>query len=299
MVVNGCKFNQTLTLFTQYIPIKRSLNDFIANISNKTHKLYELTAILHMVYQLLSSFANIFTHYDLHMDNVVLLEVPTDKFIHVVYHYPDGTILRYNMCYIPIIIDYGRCFINCKQMDGSKANSKEIMKTVCSKDSQRIPSNSMCNETCGNYTGYQFSTNYDVKTDTFEPSTISEYFIDYTRHNISHDLRLLNEIRSNLDFSNLAQGSFIVKKLVRKVFNRLAEMDNRFGTHEETRKSHLLNRLFRKEPSIDNVIMAASKLTDIISDPQFNINNDSILNTKTLYGTLQIWTDLSRPFEFQ
>jgi hypothetical protein len=58
-----------------------------------------------MTYQLLSSFLNIFTHYDLHLDNVVLIKAPKGKFIHVVYHYPDRHILEYNMYYIPVIIE--------------------------------------------------------------------------------------------------------------------------------------------------------------------------------------------------
>ena len=83
-------------------------------------------------------------------------------------------------------------------------------------------------------------------------------------------------------------------------------MDDRFGTHEKTTRTvpkeqsapTFLGKIFNKTPTIDNVIMAADKLTDIISNPQFNINNDQILSRKTLYGTLHIWTDLSRPFQF-
>jgi hypothetical protein len=45
--------------------------------------------------------------------------------------------------------------------------------------------------------------------------------------------------------------------------------------------------------------MAADKLTEIILQPKFNAINDSFLNEKKLYGTLDIWTDLSRPFEFR
>jgi len=326
MVVDGCRNNQYLVIVTQYLHIKRNLSEFLIKCSNtqkvfnihthevsnsyfikkqSIHKLYTLTSILHMVYQLLSSFHNKFTHYDLHLNNVVLVKAPKGKFIHVVFHYPDGRVLRYNMCYIPVIIDYGRSFINCKDMDASKVNSQEIMKTVCRND-VRSESSASCVETCGNQTGYKFSTDYDEKTDTFAPSTFTS-FIDYTRRNISHDLRLLSEIRHYFDFNNLTKKSFIVKNLVTDFLNRLVVMDDRFGTHEQTTKTKpktqippsFLGKIFNKTPTIDNVIMAADKLTDIISDPQFNINNDQILGRKTLYGTLNIWTDLSRPFDFR
>ena len=314
MVDNGCKHNQHLVIFTQYMPIKLSLKQFLKNISvqlsdtsleryviknENIHKLYELTSILHMIYQLLSSFSNMFTHYDLHLENLVLVEVPDNKFINVLYHYPDGKVLGYNMSYIPIIIDYGRSFINCNQLDPSKANSKEIMKTVCSKDVKRRPSNPTCSDTCGNKTGYYYSTDYDEKTDTFQPSGIDKSFMDYVRKNISHDCRLLHEILFYFNFNELSKDSFIIKKLVGEIFNRLHKMDDRFGTHEiELSTPSLFGNYLKGEPKIDNVIMAASKLTDIISDPKFNINIDNLLINKTLYGTLHIWTDLSRPFEF-
>ena len=315
MVSDGCKHNQHLVIFTQYMPIKLSLKQFLINISiqisdtlferyiiknENIHKLYELTSILHMLYQLLSSFSNMFTHYDLHLKNLILVEVPDNKFINVLYHYPDGKVLGYNMSYIPIIIDYGRSFINCNQMVGSMVNSKEIMKTVCSKDVKRSPSNPTCIDTCGNKTGFNYSTDYDEKKDTFQPSGIENIFIDYTRKNISHDCRLLHEILVYFKFNELSNDSFIIKKLVEGIFNKLNKMDNRYGTHEiELATPSLFGKFFKKEPTIDNVIMAANKLTEIISDPKFNINNDNLLINKTLYGTLHIWTDLSRPFEFR
>ena len=326
MVVHGCKNNKYLVVLSQYLPIRYNLNDFLKKSSNKIktidihnhkfshsyfiknesiYKLYALTTILHMVYQLLSSFANIFTHYDLHLENVVLIKAPKGKFINVIFHYPDGHVLQYNMCYMPVIIDYGRSFINCKELDASTVSSDEIMKSVCRNDI-RSKSSASCMETCGNESGYKFSTDYDEKTDTFKPSSSDTYFIDYTRHNISHDCRLLHELLHYFDFKNLTKNSFIVKNLVTDFFDRLYRMDDRFGTHERTTKTapkgqgepSLLQKIFKRTPTIDNVIMAADKLTDIISDPKFNINNDQILSTKTLYGTLHIWTDLSRPFQF-
>ncbi len=307
LVENGCKYNQHVVIFTQYIPIKLNLKQFLKNISTKMsesvekyrikneniHALYQLTSILHITYQLLSSFSNMFTHYDLHLENLVLVEVPDNKIINVIFHYPDGSVLNYNIEYLPILIDYGRCFINCNQLDPTKTNSKEIMKTVCSKDSIRRPENPTCNKVCGNKVGYTFSTNYDEKTDTFEPSGLNNIFIDYTRKNISHDCRLLHEILHYFSFADVSQDSFIIQRLVGDFFDRLQPMDNRFGTREVEISQYSI-----KEPTIGNVIMAARKLTDIISDPQFNINNDTLLNSKPLYGTLHIWTDLSRPYEF-
>jgi hypothetical protein len=302
MVNNGCKYNKHLVLFNQYLPITETLDDFLKNISKKTiifnyyyiqnkfnYQLYNLTAILHMIYQCLSSFAYMFTHYDLHLNNVGLIKVPDNKFIHIIYHYPNGKIVHYNTIYIPVIIDYGRCFINCQKLNPEKTNSKEIMKKVCSNDVIRKPYVGNCIDICGNQSGYNFSTNYNDETDIFEKTSLKNHFIDYTRRNISHDCRLLNEIRVRFSFNLLNNNIFIVPKL-KELFNILHPMDERMGTREIEYTS--------KSKTIDNVIMSARKLTEIISEPQFNIVNNLYMNSRTLYGTLHIWTDLSLPFKF-
>jgi hypothetical protein len=308
MIITGCKSNQFLTLFTQYIPIKYSLKDYLKKcayppsgwdkwaIKNECiDELYELTTILHMIYQLLSSFADKFTHYDLHLENVILTEIPDNRFIHVIYHYPNGRVLHYNMCYIPVIIDYGHCFINCKQMNESKPNSIEIMKIVCNNDSKRNPKNPSCRHTCGNFSGYHYSTNLDEK-DEFLLASADNNFKDYTRKNISHDCRLMHEILYYFNFSRLSKENFIVRNLVKGIFHNLADMYNRFGTYEETNDD--LDDEDNLPNTINNVIKASDKLTEIIAQPEFVIHNDFLLGDKKLYGTLQIWTDLSRPFLF-
>jgi len=299
LIINGCRLNEFLTLFTQNIPAKYNLNEYLRSISvgstycasrpriiqeASIHKLYELTAILHMTYQLLVSFADKFTHYDLQLTNVLLVKVPDNQFIHVVFNYPDGRVLRYNMCYMPVLIDYGRCFVHCQQI-----NTEEIMKTVCKNDTKRTPDGPACPNICGNISGYRHSTDYNEATDTFQPASITNHFIDYTRSNVSHDCRLLNEIKLNFDFNILPKNNFIVKKLVLGILNKLEGMDTPFGTHEDETWGH----------NIKNIFMAAHKLTEIISQTKFNAMNDSFLNEKKLYATLNIWTDLSRPFEFR
>ena len=301
LIINGCRSNEFLTLFTQYIPIKYSLEDYLKKYTyppsgwkklairnDCIDQLYELTTILHIIYQLLSSFADKFTHYDLHMANVVLTEVPDNRFIHVIFHYPDGRILHYNMC-----------FVNCKQMNASKPNSVEIMKIVCNNDTERNPENPFCRHTCGNLSGYHYSTNLD-ETSEFLLASAENNFIDYTRKNISHDCRLMHEILYYFDFNHLPKDNFIVENLVIGIFDNLAKMYNRFGTYEQMDESDEDesdgDESFSKP--INNVIVASDKLTEIISQPEFNIHNDSLLHEKKLYGTLQIWTDLSRPFEF-
>ena len=94
------------------------------------------------------------------------------------------------------------------------------------------------------------------------------------------------------DFSRLPRDNFIVEHLVNGIFNQLTDMSNRFGTMEDTED------IFRGIPFINNIITAASELSKIVVKPEFNIENEKRLDTNKLYGTLHIWTDLSRPFKF-
>ena len=306
MVTSGCQNNQQICIFTQYIPIKGSIKSFlkkystdISTVDNEqfqlrpeySHKLYKLATILHMTHQLLSSFSNILTHYDLHLGNLALVKLPKGRYISVNYRYPNGSIVSYNTTYIPVLIDYGRCFVNCKVMNAAINSSEEIMKVVCQNDSRS--KGGVCLDSCGNDTGYQFSTNYDDKKNTFVSARDDNFYIDYTRRNMSHDLRLLNDITDTFNFSAVSVGDeYIQKTLIADFFmTKMRPMDCEFGSME--RESSPTGR-------ISNVNDAARLLTEIVANPQFIAKNNEFLGTnkKTLYGTLQIWTDLSHNFEF-
>jgi hypothetical protein len=179
-------------------------------------------------------------------------------------------------------------------MNESKPNSVEIMKIVCNNDAIRNPKKPSCHHTCGNSSGYPYSTNLDETNEFLLPS-VENNFIDYTRKNISHDCRLMHEILYYFDFNHLPKENFIVQNLVTGLFDNLAKMYNRYGTYESDESDSDDESLPKK---INNVIAASDKLTEIISQPEFNIHNDFLLREKNIYGTLQIWTDLSRPFEF-
>jgi hypothetical protein len=304
MIKSGCQNNQQICIFTQYIPIKGSIKSFLKKYSNdistvdneqfqvrpdRSHKLYKLATMLHMTHQLLSSFSNILTHYDLHLGNLALVKLPKGSFISVNYHYPNSSVVSYNTTYIPVLIDYGRCFVNCKAMNSAINSSEEIMRVVCQNDSRS--KGAVCLENCGNATGYQFSTDYDDRTKSFVRARADNFYIDYTRRNMSHDLRLLNDIIDTFNFSAVSSGKeYIQQTLIADFFmKKMRPMDTDFGSIEH--ESSPTGR-------ISNVNDAAQLLTEIVANPQFVAKNNEFLGRKTLYGTLDIWTDLSRNFVF-
>jgi hypothetical protein len=121
--------------------------------------------MFYMVYQALSTFSTIFTHYDLHAGNIMILKLSAP--IEYVY---EGVTFR--SIYIPKIIDYGRSFFDNKGISKGGLNSNDIYQEICSK----------CTE-CGKSVGFKY----------FKPPEI-HWHMDCSIKNESHDLQLLSRI---------------------------------------------------------------------------------------------------------
>ena len=139
-----------------------------------SHLLY----ILYQIYAPLSILSDVFTHYDLHENNVMLYPVETGKYIEYNYHYPDHTV-TFNSSYIVKIIDYGRCFFK----DEKGYNPQDAYKDLCRSKSV------LCRD-CGEDSGFEW----------LGPMRIS--YISSSKRNMSHDLRLLKLLQSYLRIYN-------------------------------------------------------------------------------------------------
>lgn len=177
----GCKQSKYIAILIQHIKNAQSLKD---SISNKFFFDNELLYVLYQIYMPLTALAKEFTHYDLHLDNVLVYEPVRGKYIQYYYVHNDGTQISFKSSYIAKIIDYGRSFFvdNKKSIVGT---SKNIYNEIC--DIKK------CNPDCG--TKYGFSILHPEK-----PAG-SFYYISSSKRNMSHDLRLLNEILINAKYS--------------------------------------------------------------------------------------------------
>lgn len=120
----------------------------------------DILYILFQIYMPLYTLADIFTHYDLHWNNVLLHEPIKGKVIKYVYHLDNDEIISFYSPYLVKIIDYGRCYFSDDIMD-----SNIIYDKICSF--------AECNPECGRTKGY---------------GTLKFY----KKRNISIDLRLLD-----------------------------------------------------------------------------------------------------------
>jgi hypothetical protein len=177
----ACTNSKYIAILIQHIKNAQSLKD---SISNKFFFDNELLYVLYQVYMPLATLAKQFTHYDLHLDNVLVYEPVRGKYIQYYYVLNDGTQISFKSSYIAKIIDYGRSFFvdNKKSIVGT---SKNIYNEIC--DIKK------CKPDCG--TKYGFST--------LEPEKPrgSFYYISSSKRNMSHDLRLLNEVVIHTKYS--------------------------------------------------------------------------------------------------
>jgi hypothetical protein len=297
IVRTGCRNNENICLFTQFLPIEMDLSYFLNHIRvNEHNKLYDLAIILHITYSLLSSLADYFTHYDLHTQNIVLVKIPNNQYVNIRLHLADGvTIVNYKTIYIPVLIDYGHIFANCKNLNRLLNSSDEIIQTACDYDNFN-PSfaERSCPNECGNFSGYSWNPIYNRATRTFRPQTREYFYIDPTKKNITHDVKLLNlvkQILSNRNFDAIVNSNYIGRTLIGDFLRtKIVDLDTTFGSAQNTNAMN--DRCY-------NVHSAFHLINEIVANPEFNANNDLLYAGKQLYRTIDIWhgPDLARPFQ--
>ena len=275
LIKTGCENNDKMCIMTQYLPFESSLSKYIISRNMNPNT---LTTILYMVYACLASFSNVFTHYDLHTNNVQLVRIPNDGYSIIRVNNKDGSVISYKTDYIPVIIDYGRCFVDC-----DKLNSTELYKTVCQYDRDNVvPSERSCLNDCGDLSGYQFAPKYYRLKQSFIPNGKDDYYIDPTRRNMSHDLNLINILQKYQEGINFSPA-------LKSFFKKLVIPETSYGQSEK-----LGTNPYGK---IQNVISAKDELSDIINTADFIDENNEIFKDKQYYNTIDIWSDLSKPFE--
>jgi len=108
IINDSCKNPTNYAVLIQHLKGAKTLRDMLEDSKFlETDLLY----ILFQVYMTLSSLSNDFTHYDLHLNNVLVYEPVSNSYIE--YHYHIGkTEIIFKSKYIAKIIDYGTCYFS-------------------------------------------------------------------------------------------------------------------------------------------------------------------------------------------
>jgi hypothetical protein len=246
--------------------------DFVSN---------DLLYILYQVYMTLHSISAIFTHYDLHDENVLLYEPVKGK--HIEYHYHiDGEEIVFQSKYLAKIIDYGRAHFNEPGNKSEKGNSKNFHKELCTL--------SECHPGCGFMSGFYWLQSEPIS------KLKDAYYINSVFPNPSHDLRLFAMLGS--DLSGLTHG--LTPGLtpgLQKVFDKvvygvkLPKDDNLFGT--------IPNPASGLPDKINNVADAFEALNELVQD-RVSIESNAIHYVGSAkLGELHIYNDGRTPMRWK
>lgn len=176
---------KNLCMNSKYLAV---LIQSIKNPSGDTHTMNDLLKLksfilndcissYYQIYFVLSAIRNVFTHYDLHNDNIMLYKPDENGYIKYHYELNDGTITSFRSSYVVKIIDYGRSFFN----DVGEISSKDIQNELCREDE--------CIDKCGDEVGFQFMNPVTTRIQLQQ-----DYFINSSIVNVSHDLRGLTSV---------------------------------------------------------------------------------------------------------
>ena len=161
---------------------------------------------IYQIYFALGGLATIFTHYDLHPDNVILYKPVDGKYIEFHYHLRNETV-SFKSQYIAKMIDYGRSFIN----HGNKS-SAEYYKKICTEDkcnNEDEDGDEDNDEKCGNKSGYGWME---------PPLEDWNFYISSSLNNRSHDLRFLHSLWTNMPWHDEPFKSSIRIRSILKIY---------------------------------------------------------------------------------
>jgi hypothetical protein len=259
----GCTDSLYMSVLIQHIRGCKTVREMLTE-----QTFQHILPILFQVYYPLFHMRKNFTHYDLHMDNVILYEPVPGKYIQ--YHYQTETgVISFKSPFIVKLIDYGRCYFK----DGE--DSKDIYDQVC-----QLPECVKCGEDSG-FGNFKLSNERNF------------YHIVSQKKNESHDLRLLNGINNSLNSimmenDNKNDTYKSMHSIVSKVRYGVGidyEDQKQFGTKENT-KLHLSGE------TIANVTDAYIQLkTHIEKQGLINENQAKYSNPDDQLGILHIYAN--------
>jgi hypothetical protein len=190
-----CKNSIGISILTQHISNSETMEKLFNNVSKR--KLFlsqELHFVLFQIYFPLMALRNKFTHYDLHMNNVLLYTLENNSYLEYNYYFQDGRIIQFKSKYIAKIIDYGRSFF----YENEDKNSLNIYHELCNSEECNLEieyENETIPSVCGDNYGYSNMESPEKWNKRTEQSKEGLFFINSAIYNQSHDLTLINHIK--------------------------------------------------------------------------------------------------------
>lgn len=285
----SCEHPVEIAVLIQHFDNVITLHDFAeTKCVDEKPFVVELPCLLYQVYSALRNMANVFTHNDLHYENILVYEPFPDGFIEFHYHNTNGKVFTFNCPYIAKLIDYGRCWFDYDNIQ--KPSPKKIHKNVCNTDA--------CNANESVFTQFQMAKHpekYDCGEDVgygWLTPFPNQHHISSMRRNGSNDLRALRTLGF---LSNLFTDNNNAHAKAMHAALDAAKIPT-FGTAEI-----ITSGLANTPPTINNVLDASSVFLAILKEPNFAAMNQYPNRTKR--GELHIYFNQdpknTKPMEFK
>lgn len=294
-----CEKTDNFVLATQYIngmSLDRLFNNYIEkkygyhNVDKRNFFLgNEMVYILFQVYSALAHLDGEFSHNDLHSKNILLNQLPDDKYINMVYCDEHGdVIVSFYTQYIVKIIDYGRAFFK---------SNKSINKAICDeiKCTHPKPIDEQKHKDDKHECGYFYGFYFDKPNEPYNVETSqSRYFIDVTHYNSRRDLNLINSLLNVMNANDNYECDIALSMYINMVKFDGTEMvfDNRDPSKETITEDY---NLFLPPP-VAGYTTTKSKTQPLINTVKDAykfllkcLNKKSSGKKKDIYGTLKIF----------
>jgi hypothetical protein len=255
----SCEKNKYICILIQHFDKFVTLRDAFDNLYDNFR--YDFYNIFYQVYFALDYLGKNYTHYDLHPNNVCLYKpFEGNKYILMRYHDTiDNKTIEFKSEIICKIIDYGRNYFN----DGTLTTT-DFVESVCR--------NKSCSPTCGTKVGF------DIISGSIGNPKLDFYWIDPTKPNTSHDLRLANAYKSEFVANNLGSIKYN-KNYGTPEYNGINSktINNVFGILESLQRFIPIFNSVKQNKKYDSTWKAAATL-DVYNDGrdyEFNILPDT------------------------
>jgi len=271
---DSCEDSINQCILLQHIKGAKSIGDKLySRVPDYDFIMNDFLYAIYQIYYVLGRKRHVFTHYDLHPDNVILYKPVEGKYIQFHYHLgPTMRPLSFKSQYIAKMIDYGRSFIDINK----QSNSETYYKELCLEES--------CNydgEQCGDESGYGWMP---------PPQTEDNYYISSSLNNISHDLRLLSNLWPIMPWNEEPfKSNTRIRSILKNILGRV-KYENDYGTPPVVGKASLSHGLIEDVGDAEFYIRGAVQKAD-----QKQANDDYYIGMQKL-GDMHIYGN--KPMEF-
>jgi hypothetical protein len=266
----ACRYSKYLAILIQHIENPITLSQALKHPDTKNQFFKKmLLPILFQIYAPLAIMKNEFTHYDLHLQNILLYQAPNEGYFECHYELPDSTeedphIIHFKTKYIPKIIDYGRSFF----IKSAEENSQLIYDELCDTYS--------CDPYCGYDKGFGWLTTVPVPSEN--------HYVNSSKRNISHDLRLLQNFKSQF------------KHTFRRLDEKLNQTIYSIKYEAEYGSPEVMQSGLPKH--INNVQDAFLKFTELMEVESRKVENTGFYQDKLKIGDIFVYCNSDKNMEY-